>query len=349
MYCVSVFLTKLFLLQTYLTYILGFYDERYNEYCDYCGACDYSYEAQAKSSLQQCYANLEQAQYENSQQAQQQAWQDYYDANNGDMSGWNVNGQNWSGQGDQNFQNYNNYYNNAHSGSGAYYSGSANVNGGAYGQAKNSGSYGGYGNRKLEQAAADDAAANGYVDQDGNWVAYDQQDAQQGAYYDGAAQGYWGADGVWYEYAAQYEGDQGYQQYQSQFQQYKCKDGSSCDYCVYQNEQVYATCDSYVCGDYYSYCSDLYGQQNQFDVSEFLECAPYETQYGDIFYLGPHCGSDHYTISLGIFKDENCLEYVGEDVSLSEVLGFQHDDGELFKLPKECISCDGAVCFLLCS
>jgi hypothetical protein len=87
----------------------------------------------------------------------------------------------------------------------------------------------------------------------------------------------------------------------------------------------------------------LYGERKQFDISEYLECAAFETQYGDVYYLGPHCGSDHYTISLGVFSDENCLNYVGEDISLSKVLGFQYSDEDLFQLPKECISCDGAA------
>ena len=314
----------LFSLQTYLGYILGFYDERFESYCEYCTPCDYEYEALARTTLQQCYTNLEQQQYGQAQQSQQQSWQEYYNANNGDMSGWNVNGQNSNG--DQNFQNYNKYYNSAHTGSGSSYSGTSNVYG-SYGQAKNSGNYANYngnygnGNRKLEDAVDGEADAN--ANQNGN---------QNGA---AAANGYWGADGVWYAYAQDDEN--------IQFQQQVCQDGSTCDYCEFMNEQEFSKCDDYVCRDYYTYCSDLYGERKQFDISEFLECAPYNTQSGDVYYLGPHCGSDHYTISLGVFSDENCLEYVGEDVTLSKVLGFQYSDEDLFQLPKECISCDGAA------
>jgi len=241
--------------QTYLGYILGFYDERFENYCEYCSPCDYEYEALAKTTLQTCYSQMNQQQYGEVQQSQQQSWQEYYNANDGDMSGWNVNnGQNSNGN--QNYQNYNKYSN----------SGTSN----AY-----TSYYNGNRNRNLESMV--------------------------------------------------------------------CQDGSACDYCEYTNEQTYSTCDDYVCRDYYTYCSDLYGERKQFDISEFLECAPYNTQSGDLYYLGPHCGSDHYTISLGVFSDENCLEYVGEDVTLSKVLGFQYSDDDLFQLPKECISCDGAA------
>lgn len=149
-----------------------------------------------------------------------------------------------------------------------------------------------------------------------------------------------------------------------------CSDGSLCDYCEYQVDQNYEPCDEYVCKDYYTYCSDLYepqykhqysdnnggnnnGQQyNYKDAQEqnselyaFLDCTEYVNQYGQQYYVGPHCGSDHYTISLGVFTDENCVNFAGETVSLSKVLGYGYDDESFFHLPHECISCDGAQQF----
>jgi len=219
---------------------------------------------------------MEQQKNAQAQQNQQQAWSDYYNANNGDMSGWNVYGQNVDGNGN--------------------------------------------GNRKLDDAAAaaDDAVADVDADADANA----NQNAANAVY------GYWGGDGIWYEYDAA--------------EALICRDGLSCEFCEWVTEQQYLGCDSYECGDYYTYCSDIYGQPKQFDVSQFLECAPFEAQNGNQYYLGPHCGSDHYTISLGVFTDENCLEYVGEDILLSKVLGYQYSDEDLFQLPKECISCDSA-------
>ena len=86
-------------------------------------------------------------------------------------------------------------------------------------------------------------------------------------------------------------------------------------------------------------------QQNKNELYQFLECSEYENEYGQQFFVGPHCGSDHYTISLGVFSDENCVNYVGETISLSKVLGYGYDDESFFHLPHECISCDGAQQF----
>lgn len=86
-------------------------------------------------------------------------------------------------------------------------------------------------------------------------------------------------------------------------------------------------------------------QENKSELYQFLECSEYINEYGQQYYVGPHCGSDHYTISLGVFSDENCVDYVGETVSLSKVLGYGYDDESFFHLPHECISCDGASQF----
>jgi len=159
--------------------------------------------------------------------------------------------------------------------------------------------------------------------------------------------------------------------YQSNFKQ--CSDGNVCDQCEYEVDQKFDPCDEYVCKDYYTYCSDLYEpgykqmynngeaqnngnnnnnnmnsnynykqQQEQNELYNFLECTEYENEYGQQYFVGPHCGSDHYTISLGVFSDENCVDYIGETVSLSKVLGYGYDDESFFHLPHECISCDGA-------
>jgi hypothetical protein len=164
-----------------------------------------------------------------------------------------------------------------------------------------------------------------------------------------------------------------------------CTDGSLCDYCEYTVDQNYMPCDEYVCKDYYTYCSDLYEpnykqmynnnneqdddtqygngqqygggdayqyyeydynqQQEENDLYQFLECTEYVNEYGQQYYVGPHCATDHYTISLGVFSDENCVDYLGETISLSKVLGYGYDDESFFHLPHECISCDGAQQF----
>lgn len=297
-------------LKTYLAYVLSFYEERYEQFCDYCEPCDWEYQAYSKSALEQCYQSLTQQQYANANMQKQQAWQNYYNNNNGDMSGWNANG---GSNGDQAFQAYNTYYNEQ-----------ANYNDMDYNNP--------YGNRKLEDGQeAEDAGEN--ADGDNNYEV-DQETYNEYQNAVNNQQGYWGADGKFYMYAQ----DQQQEQYPEK-QMYECLDGSTCDYCQMMHEQEYATCDNYVCGDYYTYCSDLYGQQSEYELLDFIECQPFQTENGQTFYVGPHCGSDHFTISLGVFSDESCTTAV--DVSLSYVLGSDFSDEDLFKLPKECISCDG--------
>jgi hypothetical protein len=192
-----------------------------------------------------------------------------------------------------------------------------------------------------------------------NWYGNQQQGGQQqmgyyneyGEYVDVCAgNGYTDSNGVEYDVDCS--------QYQSTMM--TCSDGTLCDSCEFQIDQNFEKCDSYVCGDYYKYCSDLYEPtacqngnangnancNNDLDLSDFLECTPYENAYGQMYYIGPHCASDHYTISLGVFSDQNCLNFIGETVSIAKVLGMGANDQTLFNLPHDCISCDGAVSFL---
>jgi len=488
-------------MKTYLSYILGYYENRYDDYCEYCLPCDWEYQAEAKSFLNLCYATVAQEQY----LAQQQTYQDMYNAqaqvnqnsqasssangaynsgetfntynryyngasnannnvNYGANANYNMNGNN-NANNNVNGANYNgnnryynannvNYYannaNNANNNANANNNGNAN-NGNAnnnanngnrdlqnnyYNGAQNNGNYAAnqyyqnnqnqnnqnrnynylYGqnnqnqnnqnqnnqnqnnqnqnyqnyrnyqynqnqnnqnyqnqnnqnyqnqnnqnnqnqnaenqnaenqnaeNQNAENQNAENqnqynqnqnvnqnARAYGYYDENGDWVDGQGASAGQNQY------GYWGQDGNFYPYQNQNADQSMYSML------YLCADGSSCDYCTSENEKIYSYCDDYICGDYYTYCSDLYGEQDDlFDPMEFLECAEWTNQYGQTYYIGPHCGSDHYTVSLGVFSDENCLTYIGNDISLASVLGFKYSDQDIFKLPKECISCDGA-------
>jgi hypothetical protein len=228
-----------------------------------------------------------------------------------------------------------------------------------------SNAYGAY-NWNGYQGNANNANANNAANgQNGGWNGYWSNYAayQQGGQQDGQQQDQDQQDQDQQDQDQQ-DQDQQDQQYQYQSQMMQCSDGSLCDACEYQVDQTYLPCDSYVCGDYYTYCSDLYepeynqmyqwraqaqngGNQNnnngQNELYQFLECSEYVNDYGQRYYVGPHCASDHYTISLGVFSDENCVNYIGETVSLSKVLGYGMDEEKFFHLPHDCISCDGAV------
>jgi hypothetical protein len=375
--------------KTYLTYLLSYYDDEYNNYCEYCNACDYDVQATRKQSLSECHEQMNQDDWEYTQQLQQQAYQDFLNANGGeaDNAGFHFYGQSPYNDG-SGFDSYNGqYYNGANTQGGvnnpsSYYSQhdySSNSSTNEYNQYyqednstnrhlededqdqnqnqnQNSGAYqnqyyrGLYGNGNGQQAykqcqqfvssmqamysTADrsdyynsnqnynNANAQSYYDENGNYNAngYQNNNGNANSINDASMADYWDTQDC-------------------------CLDGSVCDACQIEAEQTYGDCDHYVCGDYYNYCeSNYYQDDDDVDLLEFLECVAYtDENSGMEYYLGPHCGSDHYTISLGLFSDENCLDYVGDSVSLSSVLGFQYQDSDLFKFPEGCISCEGVV------
>jgi len=357
-------------MSTYLEFMLDFYEDHYGAYCDYCYSCDYNYQVMKKQFQGECYENMAMADYDMEQQQQEMAWEDYYQQNFGDMSQYMSQKQNYQQQMQQQMNNYGNrkldgYYSDFTS---AYSSNSGN-SGSSSSSSSSSGSYGN-----------NDQGSNNYSWINGgqaNGQAYYNMMNQQVQYQNGQRiYGYVDDSGAFVNLCdtGSYTDSNGNtvsvncDQYESKM--LTCSDGSLCDYCEYQVDQNYEPCDEYVCKDYYTYCSDLYepqykhqysdnnggnnGQQqyNYKDAQEqnselyaFLDCTEYVNQYGQQYYVGPHCGSDHYTISLGVFTDENCVNFAGETVSLSKVLGYGYDDESFFHLPHECISCDGAQQF----
>jgi hypothetical protein len=357
-------------MSTYLEFMLDFYEDHYGAYCDYCYSCDYNYQVLKKVSQSQCYEDFAEQNYQENSEQQDSAWQDYYDAHYGDMSQYNSQKSQYQQQ-MQNQMNYanqqgsSNYYsaqNNGNrkledgSGSG-YYSSFANYqseNNSGNGQANGQSYYNMYGAQQGEQNGVQ---TYGYYDDNGNYVNLCDSN------------GYTDENGQVYNFDCD-----GTNEYETSMR--VCSDGQFCDECEYQTDQQFDPCDEYVCKDYYTYCSDLYEpgykqmynggqaqnnnddgngnqnsnynyQQQQQDnqLYQFLSCTEYTNEYGITSYVGPHCGSDHYTISLGVFTDENCVNFANQYVSLSKVLGYGYDDESFFHLPHECISCDGAQQF----
>lgn len=309
-------------MSTYLAYILEYYDQRFEQYCEYCLPCDWEYQAEAKTALNQCYAMTANGQeYQAAYQYNSGANNNYnnYNKNNGG----NAYGGNGNYNGNANYQ----AANGNNGGRKMYQYGSYYSNGGDYGADNyyaNAEANQQYEENQQENMDAN-AQAYGYYDENGDWVA------GQGGVQENTGAGFWGQDGNWYPY--------------DQALQYVCRDGSQCDFCQYSVEEQYMYCDNYVCSGYYDYCTDMYGdnqQEQQFDIRNYVTCEAFENEYGR-YYIGPHCGSDHYTVSLGVFSDENCVDYIGDTVSLKTVLGYQYKDEDLFKFPKECINCDGTV------
>lgn len=117
-----------------------------------------------------------------------------------------------------------------------------------------------------------------------------------------------------------------------------------------QEEEEGEQCDEEICEDY-SMCveeepadDDAAEEEEEVNMEEFFDCV--RVEYGDDdgndeeYFLGPHCGSDGYTVSIGVYSDEECNTYIGDDMSVEDVAGFSIDTDELSSyFPKECVSC----------
>jgi len=108
------------------------------------------------------------------------------------------------------------------------------------------------------------------------------------------------------------------------------------DDAVEEEEDV---CDEERCSDSFEKC--YYDDDNvRIDVREFLGCVAVEDANGDEYYLSPYCQSDGFSVTLGVFSDDACMNYVGDDISVYDILGFDIDAaGFSGYFPRECTSC----------
>ena len=85
-------------------------------------------------------------------------------------------------------------------------------------------------------------------------------------------------------------------------------------------------------GNYYGACPeyDTCAEYQNFggmddSYSEYFECTEIERNNGQVAYIGLHCAEDGYTITLGVFSDEYCNEYIGNGVNIANFLGEDFD------------------------
>eukprot|EP00980_Cylindrotheca_fusiformis_P028548 scaffold22610_cov115-Cylindrotheca_fusiformis.AAC.1 len=329
-------------MESYLESIIEYYSQRYEEYCEYCLTCDSEVQLEASEMLEQCYFEKTMEELNQNSNANQATY----------SSGNNNNNKN---------KNYDSVYNNGNGLQSNYYQSSSG------------------GNRRLaynynantdDEFDDDDQGEYGQSNTDGY---YSKQMYDGNGYWVNGQfmEGYW-KNGLFYQYdenimATINNCKKG--QYEGNYQDYDCSNLNDCDE---QNQMDYPPCDNDVCGDYYTYCSELEGNvknQTSSDNTNFMTCTPfesfsfvqeetddedqeqqnkkykryayYEEGEGIVFYIGPHCAGDHYHLTLGVFSDEYCENYIGDQVSVSQVLGFQFDSSNIFQLPEECLSCDG--------
>ncbi|KAL7543857.1 hypothetical protein ACHAXR_013227 [Thalassiosira sp. AJA248-18] len=84
----------------------------------------------------------------------------------------------------------------------------------------------------------------------------------------------------------------------------------------------YGACPEYdTCVEYQNVCGG--GVEDEY--SEYFECVEVQRNNGNVAYIGPHCAEDGFTITLGVFGDEYCNEYIGNGVSIANFIGEDMD------------------------
>jgi hypothetical protein len=107
---------------------------------------------------------------------------------------------------------------------------------------------------------------------------------------------------------------------------------------------------SSVCADYATLC-DVEGEEaegeeeEQYEAADFFECAQFENENdGSVYYLGPHCSNDAFSIVIGVYSDEDCNTYVGNEISVYDATGIDLSALDLSGYyPHDCQSCKEAV------
>jgi hypothetical protein len=77
------------------------------------------------------------------------------------------------------------------------------------------------------------------------------------------------------------------------------------------------------------------------EIDQFFECVEVQNNNnGNAYYLGPHCDSDGFTISIGLYSDETCSTYIGHETSIYDATGLDLSEFDMtVYTPKECQSC----------
>lgn len=97
----------------------------------------------------------------------------------------------------------------------------------------------------------------------------------------------------------------------------------------YDYYKVYNTCPEY---DTCKYYKNTCGHELDDSITQYFECTQVErnNNNGDyIAYIGPHCAQDGKTVTLGLYSDENCNEYIGNTMNINNFLGFNLEEGAL--------------------
>lgn len=91
-------------------------------------------------------------------------------------------------------------------------------------------------------------------------------------------------------------------------------------------------------GDYYGTCpeydtcrvySKVCGNGIDDSLEEYYECTEVEGNNGRQAYIGPFCAEDGVSVTLGVYSDEKCNDYIGNGVNIANFLGYELEGDEM--------------------
>lgn len=277
--------------------------------------------------------------YEAQQEQYEQENQDYANENAANYDYYNAYNNNANANGNGNDQ----YYNNANGQNGQ------NYNNGNNGQ-NNNNNNGGRKVRKLQVPKTKKQLAGLRALQEARKL----ENAQD-------ADNYQNAQAAYYQYMKQQQAENGEIDYED-YEQYQEEMNNNMYNSFYWDESVYGEWDEdwseswlafnwqvlpYCSASELAACADADNMCEGYDedfeqdadaMGGFSAC----TQIDEGLYIGPHCNSDGFTITLGVYSDQYCDKYIGNEVSLYDVLGYDiADDFDFF--PQECVTCEEGV------
>ena len=84
------------------------------------------------------------------------------------------------------------------------------------------------------------------------------------------------------------------------------------------NGKYYNVCPEYdTCQEYSNMCN----QGMDDSLTQYFECQEVEKANGQVAYVGPHCAEDGFTITLGVYSDEYCSDYIGNGAQIENFIG----------------------------
>lgn len=112
------------------------------------------------------------------------------------------------------------------------------------------------------------------------------------------------------------------------------------------------------CDDYKTYCYDsdsgfsLCEEFKDNDGSQYLDylnCVNVQDQDNYNYYVRPRCDGTNQIIHMGLFHDNFCSQYAGDEVDIDSFnLGFDDADFEEFYTDVECLDCTKSVSICTC-